>query len=648
MSATVETHQFQAEMRQLLDLMIHSLYTNKEIYLRELISNASDALDRLRFEALTRPELLPGDEALGIRIETDAALRTLTIHDNGIGMSREEVIENIGTIAKSGTRELMKRIAESQSQEKVAELIGQFGVGFYSSFMVADEVVLVTRRAGSDQAWEWRSTGDGTYTLVEAEKPGRGTSITLRLKPENKEDGLDDFTDEWAISRIVTRYSDFVTHPIVLKVAREKPVMDAEGKPKEGEAETVVEERTLNSMKPIWTRDKDQVTEEELSRFYRHISHDWNEPAKTIWVKAEGRIEYRALLFIPGKASPDLFYIASKPGLQLYVRKVMIMESCEQLIPRYLRFVKGVVDSPDLPLNISRETLQQDRNILQIRRFLTRKVLDAFAELQKDAADKYTELWGEFGRAIKEGVAEDFDNRERLLELLQFQSSADPVKPATLKDYVGRMKEGQDKIYYLTGESRAQVESSPLLEAYQEKGYEVLFMVDPVDELLMQSLSEYDGKRFKSVGKGGADLGSKEERDKAEEELKEKEKEHKDLLEALQKHLEEHVKQVRLTNRLTQSPVCLVGAEHDYSPQLERLLQKGKGGGAAQRRIMELNPRHAILVKLRERFEKDPSDPRIQECADLLFGYGLLAEGSELPDPAKFNRRVADLMADRL
>ncbi len=646
--STVETHNFQAETRQLLDLMIHSLYTHKEIFLRELISNASDAVDRLRFEALTKPELTAGDEEFEIRLEADAQARTLTIHDNGIGMSRQEVIDNIGTIAKSGSRELMSRIHEAKSEEGLAALIGQFGVGFYSSFMVAEQVSLLTRRAGEETATLWQSTGDGTYTVVEAERPGRGTSITLRLKEVNKDDGLEDFTDEWVLSRVVKRYSDFVTYPVRLKVQRDKPVLDEEGKPKEGETETVVEDRTLNSMKPIWTRPRDEVKEEELNEFYKHISHDWTEPKKSLWLKAEGRVEYQALLFIPATAPHDLFYIASKPGLQLYVRNVMIMESCEQLMPHYLRFIRGVVDAPDLPLNISRETLQHDRHITQMRRWLTRKILDALREMQKNESESYVELWGEFGRAIKEGVSEDFDNKDRLLALLLFQSSADEKKLTTLAEYIERMQEDQEHIFYLTGESRAQVDNSPHLEAFKAKGIEVLYMVDPVDELLMQSLSEYEGKRLKSIGKGTVELGSKEEREKEKEELEEKQKDYEPLLEAMQKHLDEHVKQVRLTNRLTESPVCLVGAEHDYSPQLERLLQKGKGGGPAQRRILELNPDHPILDKLKERFDADAESPQVRDYADLLLGYGLLAEGAELPDPARFNHLVADLMTASL
>jgi molecular chaperone HtpG len=648
----VETLQFQAETKQLLDLMIHSLYSNKEIFLRELISNASDALDRLRFESLTRPELLANDgeidETLEIRLEADRENRTLTISDNGIGMSRDEVVANIGTIAKSGTRELVKQLKESGSEKEILEFIGQFGVGFYSSFMAAERVELVTRRAGEATATRWESTGDGTYTIEETERPVRGTTIKLHLKPEDKDNGLDDFSDRWVVSRVVRRYSDFVIYPIVLKAEKDPEIEDLAKEKETGEKPRMpMEEKVLNSMKPIWIRPQSEVTQDEYKEFYRHISHDWNEPMKVISFRAEGRIEYQALLFIPSQAPYDLYYVASKPGLQLYVKRIQIMERCEELLPQYLRFIRGVVDSPDLALNVSREMLQQDRHITLIRKGLTKKVLDTLDEMREKDADSYLKFWAEFGRAIKEGVSSDYENKERLLELLLFQSSNDPEKLTSLKDYVSRMKEDQNEIFYLPGESREQVASSPHLEAFKEKGIEVLYLVDTVDELLTQSLHEYGGKRLKSVGKGTVSLGNEEERKQTEEELKAKEEELKPLLEALQKKLDEHVKQVRLTNRLTTSPVCLVGAEHDYSPQLEKLLQKGKGGGPKQRRILELNPKHELLGKLKARFDQagqPADDPVLDQYAQLLFGYGVLAEGSEMPEPTKFNKAVAELM----
>jgi len=643
--AQSETLQFQAETKQLLDLMIHSLYSNKEIFLRELISNASDALDRLRFEALTHPEMMEGDEKLEIRIDADREKRTLTIHDNGIGMSRDEVINNIGTIAKSGTRELVERIKKGESKQSIAELIGQFGVGFYSSFMAAERVELVTRRAGETTATRWESTGDGTYRIEPGERAKRGTSITLHLKPEDRDNGMDEFSDRWVVSRIVRRYSDFVGYPIILTAEKDPEIEDLAKEKETGEKPKMpMEEKVLNSMKPIWTRPQSEVTAEEYKDFYRHISHDWNDVLKVISYRAEGRIEYQALLFVPSQAPYDLYYVASKPGLHLYVKKVQIMESCEDLLPRYLRFIRGVVDSPDLALNVSREMLQQDRHITMIRKGLTKKLLDTFEEMKDKDYDTYLKFWTEFGRAIKEGVSADYENKDKLLELLIFQSSNDPEKLTTLKEYVSRMKADQNEIFYLPGESRAQVENSPHLEAIKEKGYEVLYLVDTVDELLTQSLHEYDGKKLKSVGKGTVNLGNEDEKKQAEEALKEREEQLKPLLDLLQKKLDANVKQVRLTNRLTNSAVCLVGAEHDYSPQLEKLLQKGKGGGPKQRRIMELNPNHDIVAKLKARFDENAGDPVLDDYAELLFGQGLLVEGSELPDPVRFNRALADLM----
>lgn len=648
-----QTYPFQAETRELLDLMIHSLYSNKEIFLRELISNSSDALDRLRFEALSRPELAEGEGELAVRIEADAAARTLTVSDNGIGMSRQEVIDNIGTIARSGTRELVRRLKDSREAANLERVIGQFGVGFYSSFMVADRVKLVTRRAGEEEATRWASTGDGTFTVEAAEKPGRGTAITLHLKPVDEEAGLADFTDEWVLSRIVKRYSDFVAYPIVLPVEREKSVEmeKAEGEEETGEketkTETVTEERRLNSMKPLWTRPESETKPEDYTELYKHLAGDWNEPFERIRVHAEGRIEYQALLFIPAQAPFDLFYVASKPGLHLYVRRVQIMEACEDLLPHYLRFVKGVVDSPDLPLNVSREILQHDRQIATIRKGLVKKVLDKLAELAEKEPERYLAFWRELGRAVKEGVAEDFDNRDKLLPLLRFASSHDEEKLTSLDDYFARMPEDQEEIFYLPAENREQAAASPHLEAFRDRGVEVLFFVDPVDELMVQTLSDYEGKRLKSIGKGTIELGSEEERKQKKETLEAREKELKPLLDRVQKALDEQVKWVRLSSRLTSSPACLVGAEHDYSPQLEKLLMKGKGKGARQRRILELNPDHPVVVGL-ERRAADADDAVVRRYAELLFGYACLAEGSEVPDPVRFNASLTELLAEGL
>ncbi len=640
----MQEFQFQAETRQLLDLMIHSLYTNKEIFLRELISNASDALDRLRFEALTEPSLIDGDDRYEIRLESDPGQRILSISDTGIGMSRDEVIANIGTIAKSGTREMREKLKEAQSSQLLAEFIGQFGVGFYSSFMVADKVTLVTRRAGETAATLWESTGDGTYKLSESERPGRGTTITLHLKPADAENGIEDFTDQWVLSRIVRRYSDFVSYPINCKFEREETGQFGEVKP-DAQPTYVIEDKTLNSMKPIWSRSQGEITESEYADFHRHISHDWTEPFKTIPLKAEGKVEYQALLFIPAKAPYDLYYHGAERGLRLYARRVMIMERCDGLLPRYLRFINGVVDSADLPLNISRQMLQQDRHIAQIRKWLTKKVLDTLLEVKEKEYEGYLKFWDQFGRALKEGVGEDYDNRDRIVSLLLFQSSNDPMQLTTLKDYVERMKDGQTDIYYLTGESRSVVENSPHLEAVKEKGFEVLYLVEPVDELLVQSLMDFEGKKLKSLGKGTIKLGSEEEQKKTQEALQQKEEETSGFLQLLQKSLDEHVKQVRLTTRLVSSPACLVvGAEIDHSPQVERLLMKGKGGGPMQRRVLELNPNHDLFTRMLDRYQQNNEDEALGEYAELLLGYSLLAEGSDIPDPTRFNRHVVKLM----
>jgi molecular chaperone HtpG len=612
MSTNIETFEFQAEARQVLDLMIHSLYTNKEIFLRELISNASDALDRLRFEALSKPELIGPDEKLEIWIETDPKARTLTISDNGIGMSRDEVIANIGTIAKSGTRELLQTLRERKSSDMVASLIGQFGVGFYSAFMVADRVTLLTRRAREEKACQWESSGDGTFTIVDASKFTRGTSIVLHLKNFEEDAEVGDFTDKWVIERIVKRYSDFVAYPVIFK--------DKEGK----EAD-----KTLNSMKPIWTRPRSEVQDEEYKEFYKHISHDWNEPLVTWSFRAEGRSEYQALLFVPSKAPMDLFYTTGKFGLHLYVRRVLIMEHCEELLPGYLRFIRGVVDSADLPLNVSRQRLQEDRHIAQIRKWLTKKVLDSFEEMQTKEPEKYVEFWKQFGRVLKEGPSFDFDNRDKIISLSLFESSADAEKRTTLKEYVSRMKPDQNSIYYLTGPSRRAVENSPHIEAFREEGYEVLFMVDPVDEMFVEWLPEFEGKKLKSVAKGAADLGQKSD-------LKDKEAEFSKLTETLQKKLDDRVKEVRLSTRLTSSPACLVVAEHDVSPNLEKILNQVKGESTKQKRILELNPTHEIIAKIRDRAD----DSMLDDLAEVLYGYALLAEGSELLEPLKFNHAV--------
>ena len=646
---SAETFGFQTETKQLLDLMVHSVYSNKDIFLRELISNASDALDKRRFEAIKNPDALSGPTELAICIEADRAARTLSVIDNGIGMNRQEVIENIGTIAKSGTREFLKAVKAAKGATDLPELIGQFGIGFYASFMVADRITLVTRRAGDIAATRWESTGEGTYTLEEAERPEAGTTVTLHLKPSDAEDGLHDYTDEWVIKEIVKRYSDFVAYPIRMEIERREIEHDEEGKPKEGAQETVTREmQTLNSMKAIWLRDKAEVTEEEFTEFYKHLSHDWNEPLKRIQAHIEGVLDYRLLLFIPKSAGMDLFHQEKRHGVQLYVKRVFILDECEALLPAYLRFIRGVVDSEDLSLNVSREILQQNRQIQKMRNGLVAKVLDTLAGMRDNEAEDYKAFWGEFGRVLKEGLFQDAENRNALLELMLSGSTHDDAGLTSLRDYVARMKPEQNTIYYMTGRTKADIENSPHLEAFRARGYEVLLLADPVDEVWTQSVFEFDGKRLQSIGKGAVDLGTEEEKKKDEETRKEKEGEFGAVLECLKAKLAEHVKEVRLSNRLTTSAACLVGDAFGMTPQLEQMMRALGQDVPPTKRVLELNPNHALLPKLKAIIENDKDAPVLADYAELLYGQAVLAEGSALRDPARFSKLVADLMARAL
>ena len=625
--------------------MIHSLYTDKDIFLRELISNASDALDKLRFLALTEPNLLPEGEELEIRLDPDADKRILTISDNGIGMSRQEVIENIGSIARSGTQEMLEALVRDGGKEAMPELIGRFGVGFYSSFMVADKVSLVTRKAGEESAVHWSSEADGTYTISGGSRESQGTTVTLHLKPVDRDAGIEDFADEWVLQRVVRRYSNFIAHPIRHNVRREKRDTDEKGivKP-DGKTTVVFEDKTLNSMKPIWTRPESEVTEEEYGEFYKHISADWKDPMLHLRCKAEGISEYESVLFVPQDPPPDLYVAGAEYGLQLYARRVMIMERCDAALPHFLRFVRGVVDSSDLPLNISRQALQEDRHVERIRKFLTRKALDRFGALQREDEEKYLEFWKQFGRALKEGVVTDHDQKDRILPLLLFESSADPERRTTFADYVSRMKEGQETIYYLTGESRSIVESSPLLEAFEKRSLEVLFLTDPVDEFLMDRLPDFDGRKLQSAARGELDLGDEDEQGDGKSERKRQKEVYSDLFGLLGKHLEENVKRVQLSSRLTTSPACLTSDEHDMSPQMERILRMAGPNAPKQKRILEVNGSHEVVRGLQQRFESDKTDPALRDYAQLLYGYAMLAEGSEMEDPGPFNRALEGIM----
>lgn len=646
---SAETFGFQTETKQLLDLMVHSVYSNKDIFLRELISNASDALDKRRFEAVSNPDALPAGTELEVRVEADRAARTLSVIDNGIGMNRQEVIENIGTIAKSGTRQFLDALKATKNESSIPELIGQFGIGFYASFMVADRITLVTRRVGEIAATRWESTGEGTFTIEETERAEVGTTVTLHLKPSDTEDGLHDYTDEWVIKDIVKRYSDFVAYPIRMEIERREIERDESGKPKEGAQETVTREmQTLNSMKAIWLRDKAEVTDEEYTEFYKHISHDWNEPLKRIQAHIEGVLDYRLLLFIPKSAGMDLFRQEKRHGVQLYVKRVFILDDCEALLTTYLRFVRGVVDSEDLSLNVSREILQQNRQIQRMRNGVVGKVLDTFADMRDNDAENYRIFWHEFGRVLKEGLFQDADNRTALLELMLSASTNTEGELTSLRDYVSRMKPEQNTIYYMTGRSKADIENSPHLEAFRARGYEVLLLSDPVDEVWTQSVFEFDGKRLQSIGKGAVDLGTEEEKKQEEESRKEKEDAFGAVLECLKTKLAEQVKEVRLSNRLTTSAACLVGDAFGMSPQLEQMMRALGEDVPPTKRVLELNPNHALLPKLKAIVEQNKDDPILADYAELLFGQAVLAEGSNLRDPARFSKLVADLMARAL
>ena len=619
-----ETLGFQAEVKQLLQLMIHSLYSNKEIFLRELISNASDAADKLRFEALADNTLYEGDSELKIRVSFDKQARTITIADNGIGMSRQEVIDNIGTIAKSGTREFFQSLTGDQARD--AQLIGQFGVGFYSSFIVADKVALTTRRAGSSEAVRWESSGEGDYTLEDAEKPSRGTEIVLHLR-----EGEDEFLSDWKLKSVIRKYSDHITLPIVMKKTEWK----------DGEEVPTDEDETVNKASALWARAKSEISDEEYQEFYKHVSHDFEPALAWSHNRVEGKQEYISLLYIPSRAPFDLYDRERRHGIKLYVRRVFIMDDAEKLMPQYLRFVRGVIDSADLPLNVSREILQHSREIDGIKAGSVKKVLGLLEDMAENEPEKYAGFWKEFGRVLKEGPGEDFANREKIARLLRFASTQADTEDQTvsLKAYIERMKDGQDKIYYITADSFAAAKHSPHLEIFRKKGIEVLLLSDRVDEWMLSSLSEFDGKALQSVAKGDLDLGKLEdEAEKAEQ--KKVEDEFKPLVERIQAALGEAVKEVRVTHRLTDSPACLVRGENDMSGNLERLLKAAGQQTSGSKPVLEINPQHALV----QRLGTEADDNNFADWSSLLFDQALLAEGGQLEDPASFVKRMNKLL----
>lgn len=623
---TVDTHKevlgFQAEVKQLLDLMIHSLYSNKEIFLRELISNASDAIDKLRFEALSNDTLYENDTDFKIRVSYDKEARTITVADNGIGMTRAEVVEQIGTIARSGTREFFQSL--TGDQQKDASLIGQFGVGFYSSFVVADRVTLTTRRAGysPEEGATWESDGQGEYTLETVEKPARGTEVTLHLR-----EGEDELLSGSRLRAIVRKYSDHIMLPIVMK---------SEDKDKQNEDEVV------NRASALWTRSKSEISEEEYNEFYKHIAHDFSDPLTYVHSRMEGNYEYTLLLYIPSRAPFDLWNRERHHGVKLYVRRVFIMDDAEKLMPGYLRFVRGVIDSNDLPLNVSRELLQQNRIIDTIRSNAVKKVLNLLSDLATNNKEKYTTFWQEFGRALKEGLLEDHPNHDTLTRLLRFAStnSTGETQDVSLEDYVARMKEGQDKIYYITADSYAAAKNSPLLEIFKKKGIEVLLFSDAVDLLLEPELTEFNGTQFQSVSRGEIDL-SKLEDEQEKEEHQKTEGELKDLIERFKQVLGEKVKDVRASTRLTTSPACLVVGEYDIDPNLKRLLKSAGQEIPGDKPILEINPQHPIIVKLRD----GQDEKRFTDWAYILFDQSILSTGEKLDNPVDFVNRLNELLA---
>jgi molecular chaperone HtpG len=642
MEASKQTHQFKTEVQQVLNLIINSLYSNQEIFIRELISNASDAIDKLRFKSQTDADILGDDGEFKIKLRPDGIAHTLEISDNGIGMTREEVMENIGTIAKSGTAGFLEMLEQAKSADMLTpELIGQFGVGFYSAFMVADKITLITRAAGAakEEAVRWESNGDGSFTIEPTEKETRGTTIVLDLKKRGENDP--DYTDQWQIRRIVKQHSDFVAYPVVMDVEKDEPLPDAEiikdpdGKPIGETTRKVIKEETLNSMKAIWAKPKDDVSEEEHEEFYKHLAHDWNPPLDRLHMKFEGTTEYSALLYIPSKAPFDLFQPERKHGIQLYCKRVFIMDDCKELMPEYLRFVKGVVDAPDLNLNVSREILQQDRLVMNIRKNIVKKILDQLAAMDPE---KYEEFYGEFGQVIKEGIYTDTSKKEKIAALARYKTTRSQDKWVSLDQYVKNMPEDQKEIFYITGDDINALLNSPHLEQLKEKEYEVLLMTDPVDEWVVQSLTEYDGKPLKSAEKGDLDV-------KKEEDQNDEKEDYKALFGFIKGQLESKVKEVKASVRLKDSVACLTGEDHDMSAYMEKILKASGQAAPPTKRVLELNMHHPLMARIKASFEKDRGNAALKDYSQMLFDLAVVAEGGKLENPARFSRMVGEAMA---
>lgn len=630
-----ETKQFQTETKKLLDMMIHSIYTHKEIFLRELISNASDAIDKLKFKAISDTSILGEEKEFYIEIIPNKENRTITIKDNGIGMTKEEVIANIGTIAKSGSKDFMEKFNKAK-ENKELEIIGQFGVGFYSSFMLADKVTLVTKAPGEAMGTLWESSGEGEYTIEDIEKEGRGTEITLHLRKDEEDNTYSEYLEEWEIKNLVKKYSDYVRYPIFMDIKRESEGENPDGKT------TEIKRETLNSMTPIWKKNKNDITEEEYNEFYKGKFHDWIDPVKVIHTTVEGNIEYTALLYIPSKTPMDFYSKEYEKGLQLYTKNIFIMDKCKELVPDYFRFVKGLVDSADFSLNISREILQQNKVLQSISNNLEKKIKKELETMLKNDREKYMEFFKNFGQDIKYGIYNEFGAKKDLLkDLLVFETSFNDEK-TTLKEYVERMKEDQKEIYFVSGEDKNKLKKLPQMEALKEKGFEVLFFLDKIDEFMLQALRDYDGKTFKSINQGDLNLNNNDDDKKLIEEL---EKNNKELLEAIKETLKTQVKDVKLTNRLKSSPVCLVSGE-GVSFEMEKVMKEMPGenpfGPVIADKILEINPNHPLFEALKKLF--DTNKDEIKDFAELLYSQSLLIEGFPLEDPVEFSNKMANLM----
>ncbi|HWR42435.1 molecular chaperone HtpG [Sporomusa sp.] len=641
-----QTKEFQAETKQLLDLMVHSIYTNREIFLRELISNASDAIDKIRFESLTNHALLEENSDFEIFILPDETTNTLTISDNGMGMTYDEVVENIGTIAKSGTKAFLEKVKTAGSAADT-ELIGQFGVGFYSAFMVAEKVTLLTRAPGQTNGVRWESAGDGTYTIEEAEKETRGTTIILTLKEEyrSSEHPEENFLNRYILQNLIKKYSDYIRHPIKMNFVKEEKPLDADGKVIEDAAPTqTVEVRTLNSMAPLWTKSKNDITQEEYHQLYKNLFHAWEDPLEIIHSKVEGAVEYTSLLFIPAHAPFDFYQRESTTGIRLYSKNVFIMDNCQDLLPEYLRFVQGLVDSPDFSLNISRELLQHSQQLKRVGKNLEKSVLKTLENLLTKDRPKYEKFWQEYGKAIKTGVYSDYQSRDKLKDLLLFATSHATEELTSLEDYIKRMPENQKVIYYATGKDRSSVERLPQMELLREKGVEVLYLFDRVDEFAIDALREYKEKKFQSVSRGSLELDdiTSPETKKDTEELT---KENEPLIKAIKEQLSGKVSDVKISSRLKSSAVCLVSDDTGISLSMEQILSEMNKTMYKANRILELNPEHEIFAVLKKLYQETPDSDAFKDYCDLLYGQALLMEGIAPEDPISFANKVASLMA---